>query len=203
MALNKDKLNLASLQNALQKEEEELPETLEERRLLSVGGTTGIGAGVANDDDAELVPIIDLSQPTEVVEEKLWEAANNVGFFTVINHGISQEVIDDMFEKSKQFFDQPLSAKKEQCPFDRALNSGFEHKEQIRPSCGLADQKESLHVSPRKDAMTNRWPTTPATFRDVAEKSLIPEAHKLSLHILSMLERRGCKHLKPGTLART
>lgn len=76
----------------------------------------------------------------------------------------------------------------------------FEHKEQIRPSCGLADQKESYHVSPRKGAMDSRWPTTPETFRDVAEKSMIPEAHKLSLRILSMLERRGCKHLKPGTL---
>ena len=48
--------------------------------------------------------------------------------------------------------------------------------------------------------MDSRWPTTPETFRDVAEKSMIPEAHKLSLRILSMLERRGCKHLKPGTL---
>ena len=32
----------------------------------------------------------------------------------------------------------------------------FEHKEQIRPSCGLADQKESYHVSPRKGAMDSR-----------------------------------------------
>ena len=119
---NDVQLDSQSLRRAMSSEE--LPETIEERRLLSVGGTTGIGAELANDDDAELVPVIDLSQSTEVVEEQLWEAANRVGFFTVVNHGIPQTVINDMFDQSIQFFDQPLSSKKEQCPFDRALNSG-------------------------------------------------------------------------------
>ena len=181
-------------------EEEELEETRAERRLLSIKGTTGIGAGVALDEDGDLVPVIDLSLPQEVVEEQLWEAANGVGFFTVINHGISQEIIDNIFEQSEAFFDQPVSAKKEQCPFDRALNSGYEYKEQIRPSCGLADQKESYHISPRAGAMDQRWPTVPSSLRGVAEHSMIPEAHNLSLRIMTMLERRGCKHLEPGTL---
>ena len=101
---------------------------------------------------------------------------------------------------SQAFFDQPVAAKKEQCPFDRALNSGYEYKEQIRPCCGLPDQKESYHISPRTGAMDFRWPTTPSSLREVAKESMIPEAHKLSLRIMSMLERRGCKHLEPGTL---
>ena len=44
-----------------------------------------------------------------------------------------------------------------------------------------------------------RWPTTPDTFQDAALQ-MIPVAHQLSMRIMSMLERRGCKHLKPGTL---
>jgi len=179
---------------------EDLVETADERRLLSVGGTTGIGAGVASDEDGDGVPIIDLAQPAEVVEEELWKAANDVGFFTVINHGIPQEVIDGMFEQAVTFFDQTVSEKKEQCPFDRALNSGYEFKEQIRPSSGRPDQKESYHISPRAGAMDDRWPTKPATLRGFAETTMIPEAHQLSMRILSSLERRGCTHLEPGTL---
>jgi len=44
-----------------------------------------------------------------------------------------------------------------------------------------------------------RWPTTPDTFQEAALR-MIPVAHQLSMRIMSMLERRGCKHLKPGTL---
>eukprot|EP00984_Skeletonema_dohrnii_P033064 scaffold28510_cov93-Skeletonema_dohrnii-CCMP3373.AAC.2 len=171
----------SSLSEAARKDEsemdnqEELEETRAERRLFSIKGTTGIGAGVALDEDGDLVPVIDLSLPLEVAEEQLWEAANSVGFFTVINHGISQDIIDRMFEQSQVFFDQPVAAKKEQCPFDRALNSGYEYKEQIRPCCGLPDQKESYHISPRSGAMDFRWPTTPSSLREVAKESMIPQ----------------------------
>eukprot|EP00985_Skeletonema_marinoi_P035129 scaffold45710_cov204-Skeletonema_marinoi.AAC.1 len=48
--------------------------------------------------------------------------------------------------------------------------------------------------------MDFRWPTTPSSLREVAKESMIPEAHKLCLRIMSMLERRGCKHLEPWTL---
>lgn len=33
------------------------------------------------------------------------------GFFYVINHGISQEFMDEVFAQSKKFFDLPLSEK--------------------------------------------------------------------------------------------
>ena len=34
-----------------------------------------------------------------------------VGFFYVINHGISQEFMDEVFAQSKKFFDLPIEEK--------------------------------------------------------------------------------------------
>ena len=92
-------------------------------------GSSEIGVGIASNEDFAAVHIVDLSLHANTVEEKLWEAANNLGFFTVINHGTPQDLINEMFEKSKQFFDQSYSAKKEQLPFNRSMNCGYEFKE--------------------------------------------------------------------------
>ena len=78
--------------------------------------------------------------------------------FTVTGHGIPPETIDGAFEASSDFFSQPLETKKEQSPFAAALNSGFEFKSQVRPSTGLADQKESMQITAHQGSMDNRWP---------------------------------------------
>lgn len=41
----------------------------------------------------------------------LLQACLDSGFFYVINHGISQEFIDEVFNQSKRFFDLPVSEK--------------------------------------------------------------------------------------------
>ena len=78
----------------------------------------------------------------------------------------------------------------------------FEHVSLVDISCVRCIAVLILKLKLFHILLSVRWPTTPETFRDVAENSMIPEAHKLSIHIMSMLERRGCKHLKPGTLAK-
>ena len=99
------------------------------------------------------VPIIDLSKSEREVGKALWDAATTVGFFTVINHGIPQQQIDDAFACSEGFFAQSLEEKEAQSPFKRELNSGFEHMKQVRPSTGLPDVKESMQITARAAAM--------------------------------------------------
>ena len=99
------------------------------------------------------VPIIDLSRPEREVGQALWDAATTVGFFTVINHGIPQQQIDDAFACSEGFFAQSLEEKEAQSPFKRELNSGFEHMKQVRPSTGVPDVKESMQITARGAAM--------------------------------------------------
>lgn len=134
--------------------------------------TTGLGSADVKDDG--VVPIIDLSLPE--ASEQLWKAATEVGFFSVINHGIPQSLIDGAFASSAGFFAQPLADKMSQAPFDAACNAGFEHFAQIRPSTGVADQKESFQVTARKGVMDGCWPSD--AFRGTAEE-LTEAAHKL------------------------
>ena len=102
------------------------------------------------------VPVIDMSQSDAA--EAMWAAATSVGFFTVTNHGVPDELIENAFASSKQFFARDLEAKQRESPFAPQLNSGFEYFSQIRPSTGTADQKESLQITARTGAMDGRWP---------------------------------------------
>lgn len=90
------------------------------------GSTLGSADAVVRD-----IPVVDLRQPTDVIEAALWTAANEVGFFTVVGHGISQEAIDDAFAASASFFAQERSDKEAQSPFARDLNSGYEYFSQV------------------------------------------------------------------------
>ena len=69
---------------------------------------SGVGDKAAT---ADTVPVIDLSNPApDAISQALWAAATTVGFFTVINHGIPLDQIDDAFSCSESFFAQPLEA---------------------------------------------------------------------------------------------
>lgn len=162
-----------------------------ERSLLG-----GLGsADVASDSS---VPIIDLKSPN--VQEQLWEAAVNVGFFTIVNHGISEAVIDNAFRVSREFFALSVEEKEKASPFAPHLNSGFEHKSQVRPSTGLADQKESLQITARKLAMDERWPNE--DFKE-STQILLKEAHSLAGKILDLLEPLATPTLAAGTLKKS
>jgi isopenicillin N synthase-like dioxygenase len=78
------------------------------------------------------------------ITAELCDAAENVGFFAIVDHGISAEEIDAMFQVSESFFRLP-SAVKATVPWN-PQNVGWEDKSQIRPSTGAADLKESYQL---------------------------------------------------------
>ena len=133
---------------------------------------TGLGSAAVRHDG--VVPTIDLRDADAA--QQLWKAATEVGFFSVIGHGIPQSLIDDAFASSAGFFEQPLTVKQTQAPGDMKNNVGFEHFAQVRPSTGVADQKESFQVTARKGVMDGRWPSN--DFRGTA-LDLMNAAHKL------------------------
>lgn len=114
----------------------------------------GEGATVLRD-----VPRIDLTDyetRRQEITEALWEAATEVGFFQLVNHGIPQSLIDEAFLMSERFFDLPQEVKT-RYPLVGGSNAGWEYKAQVRPSTGTADQKESYQVTlPR---MAGLWPS--------------------------------------------
>jgi isopenicillin N synthase-like dioxygenase/tRNA(Arg) A34 adenosine deaminase TadA len=160
---------------------------------------SGLGSAPAVDDGT--VPIIDISGPEADVTEQLWQAATNVGFFIVTGHGIPQNVIDDAFAVSSNFFDQSVEDKKKQSPFAANLNSGYEFMSQIRPSTGLADRKESIQITAREGCMDGRWPSD--TFKSTTI-TLMEDAHHLAGKILDLLEPRALPHeVERGVLSKS
>eukprot|EP00967_Tisochrysis_lutea_P154869 scaffold308597_cov27-Tisochrysis_lutea.AAC.1 len=147
------------------------------------------------------VPVIDMSGPAAEIEAALWAAANEVGFFTITNHGIAQQTIDAAFRASAQFFACTREEKEAMSPFAKELNSGYEFYSQVRPSTGTPDQKESLQITARAGAMDGRWPTKPEGFESAAQ-DLMKDAHELACRLLSLLQARACPDLEPGTLAK-
>ena len=146
------------------------------------------------------MPVIDLERPDAA--EAMWAAATSVGFFTVTNHGVPDELIENAFASSKQFFARDLDAKQRESPFAPQLNSGFEYFSQIRPSTGTADQKESLQITARAGAMDGRWPSEPETLQPVA-RAMMEASRALAARILDMLEPRACPNLERGTLQKS
>jgi isopenicillin N synthase-like dioxygenase len=79
------------------------------------------------------VPVIDVSNfdsRKEEIKQSMLEAAEQVGFFQVVGHGIPKSMIDGMFALSKAFFnlDDEVKAK---YPF-AGWNAGWEKMKQIR-----------------------------------------------------------------------
>lgn len=100
---------------------------------------------------------IDLSnfeQRKAQIADELWNAAVDIGFFQVYNHGISQQAIQDAFAMTERFFDLPPETKALR-PLNR--NAGWESKTQVRPSVRTADQKESYQIT--RPRMQGLWPT--------------------------------------------
>lgn len=103
------------------------------------------------------VPLIDLSNFDERKEEisgLLWDAAVNVGFFQIVNHGIPSNMIDRIFSMSETFFNLNKEAK---CKYPLRRNEGYESLSQVRPSTGTRDQKESFQIT--RGQMDGLWPT--------------------------------------------
>jgi isopenicillin N synthase-like dioxygenase len=94
------------------------------------------------------IPKISLSDFSNRVDEitfQLIQAAETDGFFGIIDHGIPVSTIDNMFATSEAFFSLPDTTKAT-IPFSPINNVGWEKNAQVRPSTGVADQKESYNL---------------------------------------------------------
>lgn len=119
--------------------------------------TTYGGEGVER--TGSIIPVIDLhdfDNRIDEITESLWQAATEIGFFQVVNHSISLSEIEKTFAASESFFAQDNSVKS-QFPLKDGLNAGWEFMEQVRPSTGVADQKESYQLT--LPHMKGLWPT--------------------------------------------
>ncbi len=147
------------------------------------------GDGV--DVDRE-IRIIDLADPTMTqadIDDAIWAAAADTGFFQVTGHGIPHADIDAAFAVSERFFALPTDVK-ERRSMPSGTNSGWEFKSQKRPSTGTYDHKETFQVTISRMEQHDLWPTDDelADFRRTLE-SFEAANHTLAMRILGSFAR--------------
>lgn len=110
--------------------------------------------GTEIDREVRIIDLSDFDNRKVEIADQLWNAARDIGFFQVTNHGIPHDHIDGVFENSNKFFHMPLDVKKK---YPNGKNAGFEYMSQIRPSTGTVDHKESYQITDSK--MKGKWPS--------------------------------------------
>ncbi|CAI6330949.1 unnamed protein product [Periconia digitata] len=101
------------------------------------------------------ISLRDFESRVDEITSELVDAAENVGFFCIVDHGISRETFDDIFDQSARFFNQDDEVKTN-VPFSPQHNAGWEKNAQIRPSTGAVDRKESYQMQ-FGAGMDGRW----------------------------------------------
>ena len=119
------------------------------------------------------VPIIDLTPfrtgtaaERQAVARQVGAACEQIGFFTIVGHGIPEELIAEMAQISRTFFDLPMEQKLEV----RVNRTGVGYVplqvEALAASLGKrtpGDLKESLNTG--TDFAHDRWPREPGQLR--------------------------------------
>ncbi|KAK3404104.1 hypothetical protein EUGRSUZ_K00448 [Eucalyptus grandis] len=117
----------------------------------------------------EHVPIIDLGcNDRSRVVHQVGDACRVYGFFQVINHGVSTEVVERMQEVAAEFFRLPGEEKMKLYSEDptktmRLSTSFNEKKEKVHEW----RDSHSLHCHPLEKYM-EEWPANPPTFKEFA-----------------------------------
>ncbi|KAK5127338.1 hypothetical protein LTR85_006677 [Meristemomyces frigidus] len=96
------------------------------------------------DREIPKISLADFDNRIDTIVQELAEAAEKVGFFSLVDHGLPADQIDQMFANSEAFFSLPEEVKAT-VPWN-PQNVGYEFKSQIRPSTGAADNKESYQL---------------------------------------------------------
>ncbi|KAF7514886.1 hypothetical protein G7054_g14913 [Neopestalotiopsis clavispora] len=123
----------------------------------------------------------DFTSRKDEIRKLLVDAAENAGFFTLVDHGISIAEIEQQFAISKSFFDLPAETKAKTA-HDTKTNNGWEYKAQLRPSTGTYDQKESLWLM-----RTSQWPSEEDVpgFKDTTE-NFMSKCAKISNQVFAL-----------------
>ncbi|GES56830.1 leucoanthocyanidin dioxygenase [Aspergillus terreus] len=100
------------------------------------------------------ISLANFDQRIDDITADLVNAAEKVGFFTVVDHGIPIEEIERMFDTAERFFSLPDEVKAT-VPWN-PNNVGWEKNAQVRPSTGQPDMKESYQLQFGEN-MTDLW----------------------------------------------
>ncbi|KAG5567441.1 hypothetical protein RHGRI_002854 [Rhododendron griersonianum] len=141
------------------------------------------------------IPVIDLDGDQNELVQEIIKASQEYGFFQLINHGVSEELMKDVLVVAKEFFDLPAEEKQ------RFFSEDPNQTCRMKTSIDFAREKvhfwrDSLrHPCHPLEEHIQQWPENPARYREVFGQYSV-EVRNLSLQILDLVcEGLG---LEPG-----
>lgn len=143
--------------------------------------------------EALQLPVIDLSSPDRLSTAKsIRQACIDYGFFYLVNHGVEEELISQMFNESKKFFSLQLEDKMK---LARKEHRGYTAlcDEILDPSSTSGgDPKESFYIGPLEGTLSsmNQWPSLEIlpTWRSTMEyyHQKVLSAGRRLIHLLAL-----------------
>ncbi|CAN0908266.1 S-norcoclaurine synthase 1 [Linum grandiflorum] len=145
---------------------------------------------VCNHDGSHQIPVIDMTKLDADEEEsaKLHSACRDWGFFQVINHGVTEEVMQKMYLDVQEFFNQPLQEKMScaQMPNNvEGYGQAFVVSEKQKLDWG---DMLFIIAQPVNGRSLRFWPTIPSSFRTSLEQ-YSSELEKLALSLMTCIAR--------------
>ncbi|KAL3499712.1 hypothetical protein ACH5RR_038805 [Cinchona calisaya] len=140
-----------------------------------------------NDFDVLQVPIIDLSllqrdsQERPLVIKQIHQACRTVGIFAIINHGISETIIEEALNVNKNFFDLPLKTKEELMSHDMYNPVKYGVYQDQDGDQGILRSYLKLYSHPF-EKFGPLWPANPPDYREKMGKCAM-DMRKLSIQI--------------------
>ncbi len=145
------------------------------------------------------IPVISLAGTPQEVGPAIDAACREHGFFAIVEHGVSEAVVDNAWIATRQFFDLPVEAKLAARHPDPGHPYGYfpAGKEALAASRGEItppDIKESFNLAPpphhrdgtgRFGGVARIWPAAPAGFA-AAWTAYYDELFALSQRLLSL-----------------
>ncbi|XP_038711417.1 probable 2-oxoglutarate-dependent dioxygenase At5g05600 [Tripterygium wilfordii] len=148
-------------------------------------------------NEAEGIPVINLSDDSKQIVLEIGEASKNWGFFQVINHGVPLELRQRIEKVSKEFFHQPLEEKRKVKRNDSSP-VGYhesEHTKNVRDWKEIfdffVDDQTLVPASSEPDdqeviTLINQWPESPPGFREVC-KEYAREVEELGHKVMELI----------------
>ncbi|XXG81210.1 hypothetical protein AAC387_Pa09g1904 [Persea americana] len=124
----------------------------------------------------ENIPLVDLGMMEEGVEEceevmqRISKACREWGFFQVVNHGVSPELLREAREAWRGFFHLPIEMKKAHANSPKTYE-GYGSRLGVEKGAILDwGDYYFLHLLPKSLKNRNKWPALPSNCRNVTEE---------------------------------